>query len=521
MSAEDCQRWMDLADQAAVGDYLTEKDQGWLSQHASACSECGAERQFYTSLRDALGHPEMLVVPPQATASPIRGPSSRRPLFVGLALAASVAIAVGGHMVLRRARPTSSLPSPSMTAQVRFASGEAHLGLAPAQAGQPVPQGEHLSTGSGLACIGIASSIDVCLDGASVATFALSDPKQILVYLEKGTLMARLDHQPTGRKFVVRTAGSEVQAVGTRFSVHLADNGNTRVRLHEGRLAVRAASLVSTDLAAPVQASIAQDIRVAPIAPAATVEDKHLADLVEVARPESGASLRITSTPAGADVLLDNVAIGKTPISMFLAAAAHVRLSLQGYEPISDWIACEACGLSPQPSAAGEVDSARVPTSIEVSDHPHIERAFTLTALPAAPPSEPPSPIRHLASRVSPDQLLAKSQALRARGQYQACAQLYRRLWSEFPGSEEAKVSMISLGELELVHTKNPAAALDAFNAYLHLGGPLDREARFGKIRALRMLDRRGEAEAETARFLRDYPTSIQAITLRREWHGK
>jgi hypothetical protein len=126
-----------------------------------------------------------------------------------------------------------------------------------------------------------------------------------------------------------------------------------------------------------------------------------------------------------------------------------------------------------------------------------------------------------MAPRISPDQLLAKSQALRARGQYKACAQLYRRLWSEFPGSEEAKVSMISLGELELVHTKNPLAALDAFNAYLRLGGPLDREARFGKIRALRTLDRRGEADAETARFLRDFPTSIQAITLRREWHGK
>ena len=384
-----------------------------------------------------------------------------------------------------------------MTARVLLASGEAHLGLAPAAAGQRVLQGERLSTGSGRACVGIANSVDVCLDGASAALLAQSDAKQILVYLEKGTLMARLDRQPAGRRFLVRTAGAEVQAVGTRFSVHLADDGKTRVRLHEGRLAVRAASRISTDLAAPVQASIAQDIRVAPISPVATSEDKLLGDLVEVARSESGASLLITSTPDGADVFVDNVAMGKTPLSMVLATAAHVRVSLQGYEPISEWIA--------------------------VGDQPRIERAFTLTALAAAPASSfaKPSSVRDAARHVSPDQLLAKAQSLRGRGQYKACAHLYRRLWSEFPGSEEARVSMISLGELELVNTKNAVAALDAFDAYLHLGGPLEREARFGKIRALRALDRRGEADAETARFLRDYPTGMQAATLRRESYGK
>jgi ferric-dicitrate binding protein FerR (iron transport regulator) len=496
MSAADCRRWMELADQAAVGEQLTERDQAWLAHHASGCSECGAERQFYTSFRDALGRPAMLVVPSQTASTPIRRPSSRRPLWVGLALAASVAVGVG-PMVLRKSRHASALPPPTVTAHVLLASGDAHLGLAPAQAGQAIPQGERLSTGSGLACMGIAHSLDVCLEEGSAAVFALNDPKQIVVYLEKGALMARLDRQPAGRTFFVRTAGAEVQAVGTRFSVRLAEDGNMRVRLHEGKLAVRAASRISTDLAAPVQASIAQDIRVAPLSPAAAREDKRLVDLVEVARSETGASVLITSIPTGADVLLDNVAMGKTPLSMFLRRAAHVRVSLPGHDPISEWI--------------------------EVGDQRHIERAFTLTASPEAPSdvSEKPLLPRHAAARVAPDQLLARAQSLRARGQYQACAQLYRRLWYEFPGSEEAKVSMISLGELELVHAKSPKAALEAFNAYLHVGGSLEREARFGKIRALRALDRREEADAETARFLRDYPTGMQATTLRRESYGK
>jgi ferric-dicitrate binding protein FerR (iron transport regulator) len=497
MSAADCDRWIELADQSAAGEHLTDNDQGWLSQHARVCRDCGAERQFYTSLGDALGRPEVLVIPSQGNPSPTRRVSSRRALSVGLALAASVAIAAAGYRVLRGSRPVSSQPSPVIAAQVLLASGEARLGLAAAEAGQRISQGERLSTDSGLACMGIADSVELCLDGASAAIFALGDPNQIVVYLEKGTLMARLEHQPSGRKFFVRTPGAELQAVGTRFSVHLAEDGSTRVRLHEGKLAVRAASRISTDLAAPVQASITQDIQVAPISSAATGEDKPLVDLVDAARWGPRSSLTINSTPSGANVLLDNVAIGKTPLSMFLAEAAHVSLSLEGYAPFTRWI--------------------------EVGDQPHIERTFALTALAASPPepSEKPGHIRHAVSRVSPDQLLAKAQSLRARGQYRSCAQLYHRLWSEFPGSEEAKVSMISLGELELLHTRNAVAALDAFNTYLRLGGALEREARFGKIRALRALDRSSEADAETTRFLHDYPTGAQAATLRRESHGE
>jgi ferric-dicitrate binding protein FerR (iron transport regulator) len=494
MSSADCNRWIKLTDQAAVGEVLSDKDQVWLSQHASVCQDCGSEERFYASFHDALGRPEMLLVPSQTPTPARRRLSVRRPLLLGLALAAGLALVVGGPRLIHRSRPTTFVPAPDVTAQVRFASGDARLGLSPAQAGQSIPRGEHLSTSQGLACMGLTGSIEVCLDAASVASFALGDPDQILVTLEKGTLMARLDHQPAGRKFLVRTAGAEVQAVGTRFSVRLESDGRTRVRLHEGKLAVRAASRVTTDLAAPVQADIAEDIRVAPLSPSEIGEDKLLADLVSVIRSDQGAPVFLASTPTGADVLLDDMPIGRTPVSMFLSKAVHVRVSTARHQPVSDWI--------------------------EVRGQTRIERAFALAALPETPAQvvESPSP---RPARVSPGQLLAKAQSLRSRGQYQACARIYHRLWSEFPGSEEAKVSMVSLGELELVQRKNPGAALTAFNAYLRLGGALDREARFGKIRALRALDRREAVDVETARFLSDYPTSTQAATLRQRAEGK
>jgi hypothetical protein len=83
------------------------------------------------------------------------------------------------------------------------------------------------------------------------------------------------------------------------------------------------------------------------------------------------------------------------------------------------------------------------------------------------------------------------------------------------------EVAMVSLGEIELGKRNRPVAAIESFSADLRVVGALEREARFGRIRALRALGRDGEADAEGTTSLRDYPTSIQAATLRRQAHGR
>ena len=497
MSSADCERWAALSDQAAVGQHLSGRDQAWLVQHARACSDCGREAALYASLRAALGRPEMLVVPSPAARPLGRRSPARIAMLATVALAASVAIVAGfARNRSGRAFTPAAVQAPPLTARLLLASGNARLGAEPAQAGQAVTHGAHFATGDGLACMAIASSITVCLDAMSAATVALADPKQAIVYLEKGRLLARLDHQLAGRTFLVRTAQAEVQAVGTRFSVGISDDGQTQVRLHEGKLAVRAANHVASDLAAPVQARVGDDIRVAPMSGTAIHDDDLLSDLSTLSRSETRAIARIASIPVGAEVSFGDVAMGRTPVSTVLGADAHVRLAMAGYVPVNEWI-------SLVPGAT-------------------IDRSFTLTAL-AAPAERPDRPARahRGAIATSPSRLLAMAQALRARGAYDACAQVYRRLWSEFPGSEESKVSMISLGELELGKRNHPMAALEAFGAYLRVGGTLEREARYGRIRALRAVGRDSEADAESATFLRDYPTSIQSATLRRQVHER
>ena len=95
MSSADCERWMSLSDQAAMGQTLSDREQAWLVQHARGCNDCGREADFYASLHEAAGRPEVLVLPSSNGRRAVRGSPARTTMVVALALAASVALAVG------------------------------------------------------------------------------------------------------------------------------------------------------------------------------------------------------------------------------------------------------------------------------------------------------------------------------------------------------------------------------------------------------------------------------------------
>ena len=116
---------------------------------------------------------------------------------------------------------------------------------------------------------------------------------------------------------------------------------------------------------------------------------------------------------------------------------------------------------------------------------------------------------------LSAEELLASARSLRASGRALEASHAYRHLISTWPHSPEARVGLISLGELELSELAAPAAALREFSAYLKARGSLDPEARYGRIRALGRLGRQAEELSEARDFVRDYPNSPQASDLR------
>jgi hypothetical protein len=171
--------------------------------------------------------------------------------------------------------------------------------------------------------------------------------------------------------------------------------------------------------------------------------------------------------------------------------------------------------------------AAAAPTALgSVSGYAELA-APSATASSATQPEEPrtaarePTTHRFVSSTgsdvnaLSAEELLTRARSLRASGHALEASQAYRHLISAWPRSPEARVGLISLGELELSELSEPAAALRDFSAYSKASGSLDPEARYGRIRALGRLGRHAQELSEARDFVRDYPSSPQASDLR------
>jgi TolA-binding protein len=98
--------------------------------------------------------------------------------------------------------------------------------------------------------------------------------------------------------------------------------------------------------------------------------------------------------------------------------------------------------------------------------------------------------------------LFAQAVEARRAGHADRAISLFRELQTTYPATSEARVTLLSLGDL-LMGRADPASALAAFDEYLERNpqGALVPEALNGRARALTALGRRHDAE-ETLRDL-------------------
>ncbi len=144
-------------------------------------------------------------------------------------------------------------------------------------------------------------------------------------------------------------------------------------------------------------------------------------------------------------------------------------------------------------------------------------------AVPAVPPSTPPSatsagatpPESPRAVVPSARDMLRSAWELLKDKRWAEAASAYQAIERAHPGSAEAHVVLVRLGDLQLNHLAQPQAALVAYQRYLgEGGGPLEAEARYGKVLALQKLGRAGEERAAIEEFLRAHPSSLKAASL-------
>ena len=143
----------------------------------------------------------------------------------------------------------------------------------PAEEGMPLEEGDNVRTGAdGRAELALSSDSVIALGPASIITLSDLEPKQTLLNLDLGTLVAKLRWKATpGRRMDVMTPTAVAAVRGTEFGVTVQEGGETSVGVFdEGRVAVRttADSAVEETMLEP-----RQEVRV-PMGPNTDIETR-------------------------------------------------------------------------------------------------------------------------------------------------------------------------------------------------------------------------------------------------------
>lgn len=146
------------------------------------------------------------------------------------------------------------------------------------------------------------------------------------------------------------------------------------------------------------------------------------------------------------------------------------------------------------------------PDDVRIEDEPPAEAAEVAPV--RSPRNHEPPP--------AAGELLARARELVLAGAETKALAVYERLRRAHPGSSEAHVANVSIGEIQLQRGK-ASAALAAFDRYLAGGGgSLREEALWGRVRALHRLGRVDARDEAAGRLRKTFPKSVYLSRLPR-----
>lgn len=510
----ECLNWASVSDKSSLGEPLTVEERLFLRSHPSGCLACATEATLLGGLESALEDPARLTTK-QANPEPPRGqrqwlerlvpaPSSpRRPVFAAvavasLAAAASAAVWVGSRgssgADVKEARTVESLSPSSVAAaasaggaRLSFSAGDTLVDQHLVVAGEQLSVGSVVTVGAGQACLLVPPGVSVCLDNDTKVSVETLEGERRRFRLHRGRAVAHLNPQPLGSTFGFETAAGSVVAKGTAFSL-VADGDRVTLRVHEG-VVVSSRGNQTNAHEAPSSALLSREHAPSPVLEE-TASDTRLVELAKYFGDQARGTL-VVSAAAGSSVALGEFRLGATPLSALVQPGDYrMEVSRAGFAPVVERLTFEA--------------GARTVRNYEPT-----------AELPAA--SSPPAKSAHGSAPSTAAELLSRARELRAGGRYKDANGVYQRLIREHASSAEARVALVSLGDLQLSQLGDAGAALRSFEAYLRVGGALRQEASYGRVKALRRLGRSSEARGAADAFVNAYPNSVQAGTLRKE----
>ncbi|MBI5525780.1 MAG: tetratricopeptide repeat protein [Deltaproteobacteria bacterium] len=524
---KDCEAFWDLEDLARAGVPLRISDEEFRVEHRRACPLCGFERQVSALVGDVeSAGPASLMTSAEearfisaierevrADRTPSRGwvfefarlfsVAPRRPAFAAAFLAVAAALAVSLYV----ARDTGG-------GRLFVVSGTATAGGAVLKSGDTLKEGAALVIAKGYTGFVPCYEVEVFADESSRMRLDRLSKKSCEISLEYGRVVARANAIPAGSRLMVSTHTGSAEVKGTVFAVE-TDGVETKVRVIEGAVLVRNTKGVERRVTSAMQADVRSG-ETGPAAPGDLERDTGLLGWHEpgVGRALEGlARVELVSFPDGAEVLLAQRPMGRTPLSALVPRGRYdIEVRAAGYEPVGEVLPVEGAApvirnyfLKRKTTDAASLwrierpDSQSRPGGTSAAAQVETARGRRSVRGPGAGEGQ-----------MSVPDLLDTARILKEHRDFKGAADAYDEIVAKFPQSPEAKVAIVHLGFVCLDRLGRYERALHLFERYLGEAGDgiLREEASWGRIKALGALGRPATEAAALREFISKYRSS-------------
>ena len=220
-----CERWMSIFDAEVLGDSVGSGDEAFVAAHEATCAACARERAVWLAMRAApeQDHGANVALVDTALRAARRPPARwlPRPTTALALAAAAVILALLGT---RWRHVTTAIPDTRVAVRIVGVTGDVAIDGEPAREGGAIAEGARITSHGGRACVVVDPSVRVCLDAFAEARLADLTLAHRRVDVAHGRVVASLDPQPAGSTFTLSTVAGTVTAIGTAFSVDVADD---------------------------------------------------------------------------------------------------------------------------------------------------------------------------------------------------------------------------------------------------------------------------------------------------------
>lgn len=568
---DECRLVDRLTLEVASGAGLTPSQRDRIAAHLADCASCRAEESVAQLIRDVGDH---------GAAAPLDELTERRMLNgimdkyeavrapgksaklatprprLGLAAAALVLALVGaglGIAVYRALQPEQTMSGPTQglsgrgAARVQLSTGQVQLDNVPVAVGQLVRAGQTMRVREGRTALVLPADSAVMLERDSTVRLDRLSAATTALTLKRGAILATVRPRTGRPKFTVRTRAGRIEVTGTVFWVESSPQrvvvavlrGQVRV-VEPGQPPRVVSSGQRTVLGAralgPGNSAMPRTRAIDAMHRTEAWRWVRALELITIA----GASpVSLRSRPSGAQVLVDELLLGETPLTVRLSPGHH-RLELRkpGYVPVIQWMSVPAgkpldrevalSSLLATGSSSGS--GAKEPSPKRVTPRrsrpPWSESGST--SEPAVtghrqPPAHGGQPATKIgagndSATLTARELSTRARALRAKGDFKGAAKVFAELLRRYPRHRRSHTARVSLGLLLLDDLRDARGALQQFTRYLSVNrlGALAQEAAYGRIRALRRLGRRAAEIRRLQEFLKQFPLAVQTSAVRR-----